>query len=114
LAHDVGEALGCGGHLTYLRRTAVGSFTLAQARPLAELTIESAPTHLLPPEKAIPEIPAVILPEMDIQALLNGQQIEARQPAAPQMQLQDIDGNFYGVIRLEGQMWRAEKMFHAV
>jgi tRNA pseudouridine55 synthase len=37
LARDLGEALGVGGHLTALRRTAVGPFTLAEARPLEAL-----------------------------------------------------------------------------
>ncbi|GAA1970267.1 tRNA pseudouridine(55) synthase TruB [Catenulispora subtropica] len=38
LARDLGAALGVGGHLTMLRRTAVGPYTLELARPLAELT----------------------------------------------------------------------------
>jgi tRNA pseudouridine55 synthase len=37
LAHDLGEALGCGAHLTALRRTQSGPFSLSQALPLAEL-----------------------------------------------------------------------------
>ncbi|MFZ2511703.1 MAG: tRNA pseudouridine(55) synthase TruB [Gordonia sp. (in: high G+C Gram-positive bacteria)] len=37
LARDLGAALGVGGHLTALRRTAVGPFTLAQARTLEEV-----------------------------------------------------------------------------
>jgi tRNA pseudouridine55 synthase len=37
LARDVGTALGVGGHLTALRRTHVGGFSLAQARTLDEL-----------------------------------------------------------------------------
>lgn len=37
LARDVGAALGVGGHLTVLRRTAVGPFTLADAHTLDEL-----------------------------------------------------------------------------
>jgi tRNA pseudouridine55 synthase len=37
LARDVGAALGVGGHLTALRRTAVGLFTLADAHTLEEL-----------------------------------------------------------------------------
>jgi tRNA pseudouridine55 synthase len=37
LARDLGAALGVGGHLTALRRTRVGPFTLARARSLAEL-----------------------------------------------------------------------------
>ena len=38
LARDLGAALGVGGHLTMLRRTAVGPYTLDQAHSLAELT----------------------------------------------------------------------------
>jgi tRNA pseudouridine55 synthase len=38
LARDLGAALGVGGHLTMLRRTAVGPYGLDLARPLAELT----------------------------------------------------------------------------
>jgi tRNA pseudouridine55 synthase len=37
IARDLGVALGVGGHLTALRRTAVGPFTLADARSLDEL-----------------------------------------------------------------------------
>ena len=37
IARDLGETLGCGGHLTALRRTSVGPFTIAQARTLDEL-----------------------------------------------------------------------------
>jgi tRNA pseudouridine55 synthase len=42
IARDLGRTLGCGGHLTALRRTAVGGFTLAEASTLAELE-ERAP-----------------------------------------------------------------------
>ena len=37
IARDLGAALGVGGHLTSLRRTAVGPFTLDRARTLVEL-----------------------------------------------------------------------------
>lgn len=48
LAHDIGEALGCGGTLGGLRRTRIGSWTLTDAKTLSELestdraTIESS------------------------------------------------------------------------
>lgn len=38
LARDLGAAVGTGGHLTALRRTRVGPFTLDTARPLGDLT----------------------------------------------------------------------------
>jgi tRNA pseudouridine55 synthase len=50
LARDLGNALGTGGHLTALRRTAVGPYTLAQARTLDEL----ADHHHGPDAAAIP------------------------------------------------------------
>jgi tRNA pseudouridine55 synthase len=40
LAADLGAALGGGAHLRALRRTAIGSFTLADARPLEEVSPE--------------------------------------------------------------------------
>lgn len=40
LARDLGAALGVGGHLTALRRTAVGPFTLEHARTLGQLADE--------------------------------------------------------------------------
>ncbi|MHA7167303.1 tRNA pseudouridine(55) synthase TruB [Arthrobacter bambusae] len=40
LARDLGEALGVGGHLTALRRTHVGPYSLEQARTLEQLAEE--------------------------------------------------------------------------
>jgi tRNA pseudouridine55 synthase len=40
LARDLGAALGVGGHLTALRRTRVGPFTLDRARTLEQLAVE--------------------------------------------------------------------------
>ena len=42
IARDLGAALGVGGHLTALRRTAVGPFALDRARTLDELADEFA------------------------------------------------------------------------
>ena len=40
LARDLGDALGVGGHLTALRRTQVGPYTLDQAHTLEQLAEE--------------------------------------------------------------------------
>ncbi len=37
LCHDIGEELGCGGHLAALRRTAIGNLHVDQATPLDTL-----------------------------------------------------------------------------
>jgi tRNA pseudouridine55 synthase len=46
LARDLGAGLGVGGHLTALRRTAVGAFTLAEAATLEELAERDDPVTL--------------------------------------------------------------------
>ena len=46
LARDLGAGLGVGGHLTALRRTAVGAFTLAEAATLEELAEREDPVTL--------------------------------------------------------------------
>lgn len=113
LAHDIGAALGCGGHLSFLRRTAVGPFTLEQALPLADLTADSAAVHLLSAGETIPHIPNFVATDGQIQTLLHGQPLAA--PADPHgaelMQLTNAAGDFFGVIRWEDGVWRAGKMF---
>ena len=46
LARDLGRALGTGGHLTALRRTRVGPFTLAEAVTLDELASRADPVPI--------------------------------------------------------------------
>ncbi|HWU46988.1 MAG TPA: tRNA pseudouridine(55) synthase TruB [Humibacter sp.] len=53
LARDLGEALGVGAHLTALRRTAVGPFTIAEAAELEELPVAE---RLLTPTQAATRI----------------------------------------------------------
>ncbi len=59
LAHDLGERLGCGGHLNELRRTAVGKFRIEDANTLEEIE-NMAPselrTKLIPVNQAVPSV----------------------------------------------------------
>ena len=55
LAADLGAALGGGAHLRSLRRTAVGPFGLARARPLDEV----GPDAVLPPLEAVAHLDRV-------------------------------------------------------
>ena len=61
IAHDLGEAAGCGAHLRALRRRESSGFTLAQSRTLEELGELSAAGRLeealLPAAELIPEFP---------------------------------------------------------
>jgi tRNA pseudouridine55 synthase len=56
LAADLGHALGGGAHLRDLRRTAIGSFDLADAHPLTEVS----PEAVLSPAEAVRDYPTVV------------------------------------------------------
>ena len=59
LAHDLGEKLGCGGHLAALRRTATGSFRIEQALTIEQieaLTLPEIEKKLIPAHQAAPSV----------------------------------------------------------
>ena len=58
LAADLGTALGGGAHLRNLRRTRIGSFGVAEARPVDELT----PAVVLTPAQAMRDLDQVVVP----------------------------------------------------
>jgi tRNA pseudouridine55 synthase len=74
LARDVGTALGCGGHLSALRRTTVGRFDLSSAMPLAEAEAlgRDVASRLLSMADALPEAPGVRLNERGLTRALHG------------------------------------------
>jgi len=55
LAHDIGQALGVGAHLTRLRRTRIGRLDIAQAAPLDDLLARPAlDDRVIPLAAALP------------------------------------------------------------
>jgi len=79
LARDLGEALGTGGHLTALRRTAVGPYDLSQAHTLDDLAQRTVLTPLAPAAAAA--FPRVDLGEEDAQRLAHGIRVAAPEDA---------------------------------
>jgi tRNA pseudouridine55 synthase len=74
LARDLGERLGCGALVQALRRTRVGPFTAEEAiSPQTDATTVSS--HLLPAELAVAELPRLVLPEMELKRLRQGQSV---------------------------------------
>jgi len=87
VAHELGQDLGCGAHLSRLRRTRAGMFTLEDAHTLEELealagksdaanaaigaTLEAACVH---PRALLPEMPSVSADTTALGRLRNGAQ----------------------------------------
>ena len=53
IARDLGSALGVGGHLTALRRTAVGPFAIRDAHTLDELAADFTMTPIADAARAV-------------------------------------------------------------
>jgi tRNA pseudouridine55 synthase len=78
LAHDLGETLGCGGHLVALRRTAVGRFGPDCADSMDRLEAMSAAerdARLLPLDALLQDLPEAHLEAAQQARFLRGQAV---------------------------------------
>ncbi|MFN8638007.1 MAG: tRNA pseudouridine(55) synthase TruB [Dehalococcoidia bacterium] len=110
LAHDLGAALGVGGHVNALRRTAVGPFRVEDALPLerAEALLEAGAWDAIAcaPDIALLDSDAVILARESVATLRRGQDIRpapraVRRVLAPGIRVRayGIDGTFVGILQ---------------
>jgi tRNA pseudouridine55 synthase len=79
VAHEMGQDLGCGAHLSSLRRTQAGVFTLDGAHTLDELAplagdLDALEMLCIHPRSLLPEMPAVTGDAMVLGRLRNGAQ----------------------------------------
>ena len=79
IAHELGRDLGCGAHLSKLRRTQAGVFTLADAHTLAKFeplagNVEALEALSVHPRSLLPAMPSVTADEQTIGRLRNGAQ----------------------------------------
>jgi tRNA pseudouridine55 synthase len=79
IAHEMGQALGCGAHLSRLCRTQAGVFTLEEAHTLAELEAVAGNSEVLEafcihPRSLLPEMPSVTGDAHALGRLRNGAQ----------------------------------------
>jgi len=77
LAHDLGLALGTGGHLSALRRMRSGQWTLADALPLevAEREPGQAVAHVVPVARMLEDLPAVVLTADGVRRVAHGRDV---------------------------------------
>ena len=79
LARDMGKALGSFGHISALRRLAVGQFRVESAFPLdfdaLPSDIAGLTEHVLPIETVLDDIPALALTEEEARRMSSGQAI---------------------------------------
>jgi len=76
LCHDLGRAVGLGGHMSYLLRTKVGSFSLEESYTLEEISTLKEKV-LLPQEYCVRDLVNVTLIPGEMVRLKQGQQVES-------------------------------------
>jgi tRNA U55 pseudouridine synthase TruB len=78
LVLDLGRLLGCGAHLTQLRRTQAGSFDLDMAVTLDELESGGADLRVIDPAEAVAHLLQVRTPSALASAVGDGKRLEWR------------------------------------
>ncbi|MBM3940805.1 MAG: tRNA pseudouridine(55) synthase TruB [SAR202 cluster bacterium] len=122
LAHDLGEALGCGAHMSSLVRTRAGHFAIEDSITPDRLEAAGADGSwedlLVPPDAAVLDMEALVVESAAERHLRNGQAATLRNTSMYVQHLEprraySHDGRFLGIIRFNRPVnqWQPEKMF---
>lgn len=117
LVRDLGEALGCGAHVTVLRRlwvepfTEPNMFTLPQLQALAEQGQAALDACVLPIEAGMTGWPAVQLSDAQAQELGFGRPIHSEFAQQGEVAVFNAQGRALGLATVQGQQLRAKRLF---
>jgi tRNA pseudouridine55 synthase len=122
LAHDLGQRLGCGAHLSGLRRTASGSLRLEEAVTLADLQSAFARgdwrKYLRPADEAVADWPAVRLTDASVADVRQGRPVrfgaaETNGALEGFGRAYNPAGEFFAILRADpaAGVWRPDKVF---
>ncbi len=115
LARDLARALGTVGHVSYLRRTRAGPFSLEQAISLDFLEEAAKARQLtravLPLQAALDDIPALPVTSRQAELLRHGQRL-AGIPAPPGLQLATEEGTPVALVEASADGLRVVRGFN--
>ena len=114
LCKDIGVALGCGGCMEALRRTAAGAYTIDEAVALADLVASNEPEKLLRPvDTMFVSCPAVTLTEKQTLRCRNGNSFTVDMPDGTyRAYSENVD--FLALSKVEGDIMSTIKSFFEV
>jgi len=117
LAEDIGEALGCGGHLTALRRTSIGEFGLNEAYTLVQLgsmAPEARDACLLPLDRLVLNLPSLVLDSVQAIRLARGQRLGLTDSHPDGKRRLYAEGRFIGLGELVGGRLSPSRLLSSV
>ena len=123
LAHDVGEALGCGGHVVDLERILCGGFPVEESVTLEQLE-ESVGSpggwqkYLFPLDRVLMGLKSITLGQLSEDHLRHGQPVAPDRPELERAYLEECraynsEGVFMALVRFDRptNTWRPVKVF---
>jgi tRNA pseudouridine55 synthase len=123
LAHDLGQALGCGAHLKSLVRTRCGVFDIEDAVSFPELEEAFKKGHvekyLYPVDFVLQDYNAVVVDDAAEAAIRNGNAVDVSVDSGPEShggsrycRAYSQDGRFLGMLRYvpEKEVWQPKKV----
>jgi tRNA pseudouridine55 synthase len=117
LAEDLGEKLGCGGHLIALRRTGIGEFGLDNAYTLTQLEgMDEARRDacLMPLDRLVQSLPCLELDEIQANRLAQGQRLGLSDLQPDGKRRLYAAGRFIGLGELEGGRLTPSRLLSSV
>lgn len=108
LAADIGEKLGCGGHLIALRRTGIGALDVTQAHTitaLESLDSQARDALLLPPDALLPDLSIARLDAVNAAKVRQGRAIRWSGEMGTRIKVYDADNHFMGVCQMMPDGW---------
>lgn len=111
LAADIGALLGCGAHLTALRRTRVGGLEIENAvtvEQIEALSPEERDALLMPADGLLSALPVVQLGIKETERILQGQAVRWQGPESGRCRLWGTDG-FLGIGQFSADGWLQPK-----
>ncbi|MEA2432605.1 MAG: tRNA pseudouridine55 synthase [Actinomycetota bacterium] len=105
LIHDLGQELGCGAHMSLLRRTASGGFSLDDAVALDDL----GPQHLRPLKDALRSLDSVTVSDEEARLVASGRRLPAKAASSGLVAVVH-DEEVIAVYRRDGDELVAEKV----
>lgn len=118
LCNDIGDALGCGGCMSSLRRTAAGDFSVSQAYTIDEVVAAAAAGEagklLLPTDSMFAALPRCTAGAQDERRIKNGNEIKTPDLADGDYRVYSDSGEFLMLGRAENGRMRTIKSFFEV
>jgi tRNA pseudouridine55 synthase len=117
LAHDLGQRLGCGAHLTGLVRVSSGRFHIQEAATVEDVeraTAQGQLGQLLSPlDVALEIFPAVTVDQATRKSIIFGQRVQLEEkPDSHMCRAYAANGQLVALLRyLENGLWQPHKVF---